>query len=121
MPAVRPRFHLTPCSKFRGHLTGNFANSAMLRVYISSKGRVFTEKTFYGPFNRAARSTEVSDSPDRKETEWHMEGRSLVAYNEFGSGMRRVIVNFDNTIKPARSRCPSQSPRALSTLFVEGA
>src|SRR6516164_4725386 len=21
MPAVRPRFHLTPCSKFRGHLT----------------------------------------------------------------------------------------------------
>jgi hypothetical protein len=21
MPAVRPRFHLTPCSKFRGHLS----------------------------------------------------------------------------------------------------
>jgi hypothetical protein len=76
-----------------------YAASATLRVYISSKGRLFTEKTWLGPSlgrQNVGRSFEVSDSPDRKEVkEWRVEGTSLVAYHEFNSGMRRMIVDFD--------------------------
>jgi hypothetical protein len=74
-----------------------YAASASLRVYISSKGRLFTQKTALGPSpGRANVSFELSDSPDRREVkEWRVEGRSLVAYHEFNSGMRRMIVDFD--------------------------
>src|SRR6516164_10489337 len=51
MPAVRPRFHLTPCSKFRGHLSSPeqkspsdevlFPTTQFLRPSLSSR-RVYT-------------------------------------------------------------------------------
>jgi hypothetical protein len=75
----------------------------MLRVYVSDQGRIFTEKTSFSQPNRVgsstvARSTEAPDSPDRK-VQWRSEGRSLVAYTEFGDGMRRIIVDFDDDHK----------------------
>jgi hypothetical protein len=83
----------------------------MWRVYISSKGRLFTEKTFCGFFNRAARSTEISDSPDRKEIEWRVEGRSLVAYRDFGSGARRMIVDFDKNYQTCSFKVSFGKPK----------
>jgi hypothetical protein len=40
MPAVRPRFHLTPCSKFRGHLRVTLAATTS-RVSRLFKGRTY--------------------------------------------------------------------------------
>jgi hypothetical protein len=78
-----------------------YASSATLRVYISNKGRLFTQKTALGPSpGRANVSFEVSDSPDRREVkEWRAEGASLVGYHEFNSGMRRMIVDFDKDFR----------------------
>jgi len=79
--------------------TRQFGASATLRVYVSTQGRLFAEKTgvAFGPSMRGSqRFQEVSDSPDRREVrEWRVEGRSLVAYHEFRSGMRRMVVDFD--------------------------
>ena len=79
--------------------TRQFGASATLRVYVSTQGRLFTEKTgvALGPSTRGGqRHQEVSDSPERREVrEWRVEERSLVAYHEFRSGVRRVVVDFD--------------------------
>jgi len=97
--------------------TKQFANSAMLRVYISSKGRILTEKTSYGEYNRVARSTKVSDSPDRKEIEWRAEGKSLVGYREIGNGMRRMIVDFDKDYQTRSLKVIFGKPGARKTYF----
>ena len=78
-----------------------YGASATLKVYISSKGRLFAEKTGLvrspGGWLHVGRSSEISDSPDRREIkEWRAEGASLVGYHQFSSGMRRMIVDFGN-------------------------
>lgn len=85
----------------------NRAGLATLRVYISSKGRIFSEKMGMGMGMRgrgrghqAQMSQEVSDEGGNREvTEWRTEGRSLVAYKTFKSGARRLVVDFDNEYK----------------------
>jgi hypothetical protein len=94
----------------------------MMRIYISGKGRLFTEKTSYGPllrFNGVARSTEVSDSSDGKEVEWRAEGRSLVAYREFGSGMRRMIVDFDKDYQTCSLKVSFGKPSGAESLVQQ--
>jgi hypothetical protein len=88
----------------------------MWRVYISGKGRLFTEKTFYDSllYRHPARTTEVSDSPDGKEVEWRVEGRSLAAYRDFGSGVRRMIVDFDKDYQTCSLKVSFGKPKALA-------
>jgi hypothetical protein len=78
-----------------------YGASATLKVYISSKGRLFAEKTGLvrstTGFLHVGRSSEISDSPDRREiTEWRAEGASLVGYHQFSKGVRRMTVDFRN-------------------------
>ena len=86
----------------------NHGGSATLRVYVSSKGRIFSEKigTGMGGMRHGHRgkgaqmSKEVSDEGGNHEVrEWRAEGRSLVAYKTFESGARRLVVDFDNDYK----------------------
>jgi hypothetical protein len=85
------------------------AGSATLRIYISNKGRIFSEKIGIGlrggmanrhGWSRTQMSQEVSDEGDNREVrEWRTEGRSLVAYKTFMSGARRLVIDFDNDYK----------------------
>lgn len=79
--------------------TRQYGTSTRLQVYVSSKGRFFTEKTGIAQFRRGPEVTtfqEVSDSPESKEIrEWRLEGPSLVAYHAFKSGIRRMAIDFD--------------------------
>jgi hypothetical protein len=74
--------------------TRQYGASAGLKVYVSSKGRIFTEKVR----GQTSKLQEVSsDSGDNKEVrEWRVEGHSLVAYHTFKSGVRRMVIDFDS-------------------------
>jgi hypothetical protein len=84
----------------------NVAGAATLKIYVSSKGHIFSEKTAVGRKGggggrRHMKSAthvrqEVADSGENKEIrEWRAEGRSLVGYKLFARGARRLVVDFD--------------------------
>ena len=88
--------------------TQSRAAIATLRVYVSSKGRIFSEKVgmrvggrgrgYFG--HRSRTSQEIAGEGDNMEVrEWRTEGHSLVAYKTFKSGARRLVVDFDNDYK----------------------
>jgi len=95
------------------------SNTASMRVYISSKGRIFSQRQFErggGAFHRGGGGRggsgrtvtgpqEVAGEGSNVEVrEWRMEGHSLVAYRTFGQGARRLSVDFD----PSFTTCTLQ-------------
>jgi hypothetical protein len=87
------------------------SSAASMRVYISSKGRIFSEKDHEsrgggrggggghrggGGGRVVVGAQEVSGSGGNREVrEWRAEGHSLVGYTTFAQGARRISVDFD--------------------------
>ena len=89
----------------------NILIQTKLTVYISSRGKVFSEMNRNGNLVRQAGDEQPQGNNSNrtwKIKNWHFEGRALVGLQEFGpNGARRLAIEFDDSFRGCRATIQS--------------